>query len=116
MKLVFCSLCHDIFNLRLHSKSCSCENITAKYLEDGLQAEIIVKERGTAWPIGFANESFFTKLAVQSRKVTHSQKFGDRFEAFFIPLLASTISIFQGEHREKFEEGQRYLPGKKEET
>ena len=95
MKLVLCLKCEDIFNLQLHEKTCSCGNVTAFYLKDGLHANIIVKEEKTAIPIGFNNISFLSQLIRQQLKANHDQKKGDEFEAFFIPLLASTISIFQ---------------------
>ncbi len=109
MKLVYCEICGDIFNLKRQKKSCGCGNVHGNYEEDGVRAAIFVDNPGTAWPLGFANSSFLINLAKQKLRSDHAQKWGDRFEAFFIPLLAGTISIYQGMHREKFVEGQNYI-------
>ena len=53
MKLIFCSICHDVFKLSRTLKSCECGKAKGRYLEDGLYTEI---NKG-AVPIGMANST-----------------------------------------------------------
>lgn len=108
MKLTYCRLCGDIFNLRHDPKSCGCGNVTAYYLDDGIQAEYYVKSPGTAWPLGITNQIFSAQLRQEERRISHTQKWGGRFEAFFIPLLTNTIKIFQTPEKVLFQDGNTY--------
>lgn len=82
MKLVVCSRCSDIFNLKAYTKSCSCGKASGRYI-DGLNAVI----SGTAIPIGFENSSFID--AIRNRPTCG---LGSRFEAFIIPESCPTIT------------------------
>jgi hypothetical protein len=80
MKLLLCKICGDIFNLKLHSKSCSCGLVSGKYI-DNLYAEY-----SNGIPIGFNNSSLAKALKNQP-----DSGMGERFEAFIIPKECPTM-------------------------
>jgi hypothetical protein len=95
MKLVYCEICHDIFNLKFKTKTCECGNVAGKYIDNKV-AEIYIREGGTAYPLGISNHSFARQLKNQKEKKVHDSKWGDIFESFFVPQLASTIRLYVG--------------------
>jgi hypothetical protein len=80
MKLLLCKTCGDIFNLKLHYKSCSCGLVSGKYI-DNLYAEY-----SDGIPIGFNNSSLAKALKNQP-----DSGVGERFEAFIIPKQCPTM-------------------------
>jgi hypothetical protein len=58
MKLIYCDKCHEVIQLRYELKSCTCGDISGKYLEDGRIAEIHLDNNGcfkTTRVLGFPN-------------------------------------------------------------
>ena len=82
MKLIFCTNCYDVFNLRYEMKTCSCKKSAGRYRSE-LDAEI---EGEHALPLGFENKSFMVAIKNQP-----SEGMGKRFEAFVIPKKVLTI-------------------------
>ncbi|CAM5198966.1 hypothetical protein UACE39S_05780 [Ureibacillus acetophenoni] len=81
MKLLMCTNCMDIFNLKLEEKICSCGKTRGKYLDE-LQAAF----SGPAVTLGFANSSLIK--AVNNRP---TEGLGEPFTAFVIPKNCDTF-------------------------
>lgn len=81
VKLIFCTLCHDVIALRLEPRICHCGASSGRY-DDPLNATIT----GPCVPLGFENRAFFDAL-------DHRPKsgLGQRFEAFVIPVECETV-------------------------
>ena len=92
MKLIFCPLCYDLFNLTKRKRCCSCKNVWGKYLEDGWLARI----SSTAIPFGIDNHSF--RRSIEHRPIEGQ---GERIEAFIIPEVCPTIDVVQTEPKSK---------------
>lgn len=82
MKLLYCTNCHSIFNLRKMPKRCDCKLSTGHYLEDGLHAEY----KGPCIPLGFANGDFNYALEHQPEVGP-----GKKFSAFVIEENCPTM-------------------------
>ena len=83
MKLLLCKDCHDIFNLRLAMKTCSCGKTSGQYINN-LDAEY----SGPGIPLGFTNISFRSAVLNQP-KGYHDM--GKEFVAFVIAEECPTI-------------------------
>jgi len=82
MKLIYCSDCEDIVRLYPgRPRQCGCGRSWGRYTTS-LQAEY----GGSAYPIGFNNESLVSSLSRQPEEGT-----GERFEAFVIPKNCPTM-------------------------
>jgi len=82
MKLLMCKNCGDIFSLSYEEKTCKCQNVKGKYI-DNLNATYSGEY---AIPIGFNNFDFGDAI--------YNQPFygmGKRFEAFVIPKTCDTF-------------------------
>ena len=88
MKLLYCSRCGDVFNLKLQEKTCSCGETSGSYT-GGLNA---VFKGKYAKPLGFANNSFVDALKYQPSKPP-----GRLFTAFVIEKNCETFA-----HKDKF--------------
>ncbi len=75
MKLVFCPLCADLFNLGEKRRSCWCGASHGKYLN-----HTDIRIGGKAVPVGIDNESFWKAYENQPKK-----GWGRKFKAFVIP-------------------------------
>lgn len=82
MKLLFCSICHDVFRLDHDARECHCGLVGGKYVDD-LNAEYYGKD---AIPLGFANETFAEAVCNQPHA-----GMGERFTAFVIPKECDTF-------------------------
>ncbi len=82
MKLVYCTVCGDVFSLRYDYKKCTCGASGGNYLDDGLTAST----KGPVIVLGFDNFSF--KRARQLRPKSGK---GKRFTAFVIPQECDTV-------------------------
>lgn len=82
MKLLLCTECHDIFNLRMEVKECECGKVQGAYKEDRINAWY----NGPAIPLGFRNDTFEHALRHQP-----PEGMGERFEAFVIPVKCPTF-------------------------
>ena len=82
MKLLYCSLCNDIFNLDFKLKKCSCGNAAGRYLD-----EVCAEYSGeNVYPLGFDNLSL--KRALQNQPLTGG---GKHFAAFVIAKECFTM-------------------------
>jgi hypothetical protein len=81
MKLIYCSLCHDIIRLRRQVTTCKCGLSHGTYLND-----LNAVYSGDAIPLGIDNSSFIDALKNQPKKGQ-----GVRFEAFVIPFECATF-------------------------
>ncbi len=75
MKMLYCPDCNDIFNLSRNTKSCTCNKVGGRYLDD-VTAEYWGHK---AVPLGFTNSSF--KEALIKRP---NDGFGSKYESFII--------------------------------
>jgi hypothetical protein len=82
LKLLYCTECHTVFNLRKHLKSCECGKTSGIYQEDGLHAEY----EGPCIPLGFANGDF--RYAVEHQPEV---PMGKKFTAFVIEKQCPTM-------------------------
>lgn len=82
MKLLFCGICGDIFNLDLTEKTCRCGETKGKYV-NLLNA---VYSGDKAIPLGIANHTF--RNALQNRPISGK---GETFTAFVIPQNCETF-------------------------
>jgi hypothetical protein len=82
MKLILCPVCQDVRKLRQTATTCQCGASWGYYEKDGLNATI----GGKAIPLGFANSSLVA--AIKNRP---QEGWGERFEAFVIPVECPTI-------------------------
>jgi predicted nucleic acid-binding Zn-ribbon protein len=60
MKLLFCTNCRDVFNLRSEEKRCGCGNVKGRYVNDN----DAIYSGDTAIALGFSNTSL--NVAVRS--------------------------------------------------
>lgn len=82
MKLLFCTNCKDVFNLKKDKKkSCSCGQASGEYV-DRVNAKV---SGGIA--LGFLNNEFIE--ALRNRPV---DGMGEEFTAFVIPHKCKTIT------------------------
>jgi hypothetical protein len=83
MKLIYCPICNDVFNLTYTSKACLCKK-SFGYYKDNINA-VISK---TAIPIGFTNISFLSAL-----KSRPEAELGCEFKAFVMPKQCNSIKL-----------------------
>lgn len=81
MKLLMCTNCMDVFNLKMEEKKCSCGKTRGKYLD-----EIQAVFSGPAIPMGFTNSSLIK--AVNNQPLEGQ---GELFTAFVIPKSCNTF-------------------------
>lgn len=111
MKLLYCTECHDVFNLRLEEKSCGCGKSKGKYLPNKLHAEY----EGPALPLGFTNTTFVEAIKNQPKGLEFSDRMGKTFTAFVIPekcptfFKKETIEEFKQEQQHAWYQGYRWL-------
>jgi hypothetical protein len=94
MKLLMCTECGDIFNLKYKTKLCSCRKTEGRYVD-----ELNATYSGPAIPIGFANTSFLEASRRQSLINEIEQDSseeprvwaGEEFTAFIIPEWAPSL-------------------------
>jgi len=92
MKLLMCTECNDIFNLKYKTKACTCGKTEGRYVDD-----LNATYSGPAIPIGFANTSFleacrrqtFMNIIEQDSKNVCCD--GEEFTAFIIPEWATSL-------------------------
>ena len=82
MKLIFCSKCGDIFNLKPKEKRCSCGLSGGRYKN----STFAIYWGHYAIPLGLINESLSRAIEMQPRKGE-----GKRFDAFVIPIQSPTF-------------------------
>jgi hypothetical protein len=97
VKLLYCSECGDIRKLNTKSHQsmlgerdrveCSCGQSWGWYEEDGLHAVI----GGKAIPLGIHNFLFVLALDADKRADGEPRQFGEKFEAFVIPMPCPTV-------------------------
>ena len=84
MKLLYCPLCGDLFNLVFIERSCGCGKTRGHYKQDGLQAEFV-----GGVPIGIHNEEFQKAIDNQQKKnplqKMERDSLGERFSAWVCP-------------------------------
>ena len=71
MKLIFCTLCHDIVKCQKSGRTCQCGASGGRYTDD-----LNAVYWGKALPLGLANSSFVRALRNQPQEGV-----GERFEA-----------------------------------
>jgi len=82
MKMLYCPDCNDIFNLSRNTKSCTCNKVGGRYLDD-----VIAEYWGhNAIPLGFTNNSFKEALIKQP-----NDGLGSRYESFIIAKNCNTM-------------------------
>ena len=92
MKLLMCTECNDIFNLKYKTKACTCGKTEGRYVDD-----LNATYSGPAIPIGFANASFLeasrrqTFMNILEQDSKDSRKPGAEFVAFIIPEWATSL-------------------------
>lgn len=96
MKLLLCTKCTDIFNLKKEMRICKCGESSGKYLEDGKHAEYHGKH---AIPIGIGNSDIvkaikMAKIENKHQKTPTTCK-GVGFKSFVILDCATTIKTTQ---------------------
>ncbi|KOY81877.1 hypothetical protein I6G82_22915 [Lysinibacillus macroides] len=81
MKILMCTNCMDVFNLKLEEKTCTCGKTCGKYLD-----ELHAVFKGPAIPMGFTNSSLIK--AVNNQPLEGQ---GEEFTAFVIPKKCDTF-------------------------
>lgn len=84
MKLIFCTVCHDIVKLTTERRTCVCRESSGYYKRD-LRT---VKISGPAVPIGILNNEFMA--AVEEFKKTGKE---GNFTSFVIPKTSIWLDI-----------------------
>jgi len=92
MKLLMCTECGDIFNLKYETKTCTCRKTEGRYID-----QLNATYNGPAIPIGFANTSFLeasrrqTFMNILERDSKDVCRAGEEFTAFIIPEWATSL-------------------------
>lgn len=81
MKLLYCTICNDVFSLGLKVKTCTCGQTSGKY-ED----EVNATYSGPGITLGFTNLSFLAAIQNQPK-----DGLGPEFVAFVIPKNCKTF-------------------------
>lgn len=85
MKLIHCTKCLDVIQLRSRRRTCICGRSGGRYTNH-LNAEIW----GRAIPVGISNDKF--QVALRHRPPTG---YGQPFEAFVIPVTCPTVTVIE---------------------
>ena len=81
MKLIFCTMCQDLFKLSLERKNCKCGRCCGRYIDD-LNAEF----SGPAIPLGISNTSLGNAIVVYNKEAANLP-----VEMFTIPSNCKTM-------------------------
>lgn len=90
MKLILCTMCHDVYKLNVEAKrECKCGNTWGYYLKGGINAE--VSDNQDTVILGLHNSSLVDAIVEQRQNGDPDDGMGIRFEAFIIPKSAPTV-------------------------
>ena len=81
MKLLACDRCLDVVALKHEPQSCSCGNISGKYLANDDDIEVRVLDRASARVIGLPNDVRYGRA--------------ERDECYVIPLDSAEVHLIQ---------------------
>lgn len=107
MKLLQCSLCGDVFSLRMSARSCQCGRSGGNYRDDGITVDVYTTKRNAAMVLGFANSTLisaeedqkaFGDLPRTMRYAGRMVSPGREFKAFVIPESAPSVVWHYDEH------------------
>lgn len=100
MKLLMCNSCQSIIALSFALKECGCKEVSGKYREDGLHADVYMPNRLSGLVLGFANGGFSYAVNNQLKEGDSKELMGYAggvvtrgrdFPAFIIPESAPTV-------------------------
>ena len=91
MKLVLCTICHDVYKLTTQGKrTCACGHTWGYYLDDGLKAE--VSDTPDTIVLGFHNGTLVDAIRKQRSEGDREDGFGHAFIAFLMPDNAPNVT------------------------
>lgn len=95
MKLLFCTKCGSIRNVKRTPTTCECGEVVAQYLSDSVSCQW----NGKGELLGFTNSSLIAALRDQRAKGDRSDGMGREFVAFVIPHNALSVHVSSSEEK-----------------